>query len=268
MGTITSFNEKENLKNNFIVSEKVNNIQFKNSKIIFKGENNYVFLDKDAQLTNTTVTFHGNNSVLYIKKTRNNKIDLKATLYNHSFLFFDEGCSFNKSLFVIASEAKDIMIGKDVMFSSGCWIRNSDVHMIYDKQQERINESKSILIGDHVWVGQDVSILKGTCIGSGAILGLESIVAKRVKSNSINVGNPLKQIKENVFWDRQSSHFFTEEETKQHRFYEDDPSLFMFSGTNNLKKWQDIISKKPNFVNASEIKTFINRITKLEPMII
>jgi len=87
MGTITSFNEKENLKNNFIVSEKVNNIQFKNSKIIFKGENNYVFLDKDAQLTNTTVTFHGNNSVLYIKKTRNNKIDLKATLYNHSFLF-------------------------------------------------------------------------------------------------------------------------------------------------------------------------------------
>lgn len=90
---IRSFSEKERLKDNFIVTEEENNIQFKDSKIIFKGTNNYVFLDKDAQLVDTTITFHGSNSVLYIEKTRNNKVHLKATLYNHSLVFFNEGCS-------------------------------------------------------------------------------------------------------------------------------------------------------------------------------
>ncbi|GBD62418.1 putative acetyltransferase [Tetragenococcus halophilus subsp. halophilus] len=143
------------------------------------------------------MTFHGDNSVLYIGKTRNNKVQLKATLYHHSLIFFNEGCSFNKPLSVIASEAKDIIVGKDVMFSSDCWIRNSDVHMIYDEHQKRINESKTIFIGDHVWIGQDVSILKGSCIGSGAVIGLGSVVAKRIKSNSTNAGNPVKKNKDN-----------------------------------------------------------------------
>ncbi|WP_103083986.1 hypothetical protein [Tetragenococcus halophilus] len=98
---------------------------------------------------------------------------------------------------MIASEAKDIIVGKDVMFSSDCWIRNSDVHMIYDEHQKRINESKTIFIGDHVWIGQDVSILKGSCIGSGAVIGLGSVVAKRIKSNSTNAGNPVKKNKDN-----------------------------------------------------------------------
>ncbi|WP_219726123.1 hypothetical protein, partial [Tetragenococcus halophilus] len=43
MNTVRSLDEKEILENNFIVIEDQNNIQFKNSKIIFKGENNYIF---------------------------------------------------------------------------------------------------------------------------------------------------------------------------------------------------------------------------------
>lgn len=263
---INSLSEKVDLEDNFIVTDEKNNVQFKDSKIIFKGTNNYVFLDKDAQLVNTTVTFHGSNSVLYVKKTRNNKVQLKATLYNHSLVFFNEGCSFNKPLFLIASEAKDILIGKDVMFSSGCWIRNSDVHMIYDERQRRINESKSILIGDHVWIGQDTSILKGSSIGSGAIIGLGSIVAKKIQSNSINVGNPVKRIKENVFWDRQSAHFFTKKDTNQHEIYEKDPSLYYFKGSDNLESWQENITRKPAFTSQFEIMTFIKQITDLNSL--
>ncbi|MCO7027548.1 acyltransferase [Tetragenococcus halophilus] len=265
---IRSFSEKERLKDNFIVTEEENNIQLKDSKIIFKGTNNYVFLDKDAQLVDTTITFLGSNSVLYIDKTRNNKIQLKATLYNDSLVSFNEGCSFNKPLFLIASEAKDIIVGKDVMFSSGCWIRNSDVHLIYDEYQRRINESKSILIGDHVWIGQNASILKGSYIGSGAIIGLGSIVAKKIQSNSINVGNPIKRIRENVFWDRQSSHFFTEEDTRQHEFYETDSSQYIFKATDNLEKWWENITAKPTFTNQSEIMGFIKKVIHLRPLVV
>ncbi len=268
MNTVKSLNEKEMLKNNFIVVDDKNNIQFKDSKITFKGENNYVFLDKDAQLVDTTVTFHGDNSVLYIGKTKNNKVQLKATLYHNSLIFFNEGCSFNKPLYTVASEAKDIIIGKDVMFSSGCWIRNSDVHMIYDENQERINESQHILIGDHVWIGQDVSILKGSYIGSGAVIGLGAVVAKRIKSNSTNVGNPVKRMHENIFWDRQSSHFFTEDETKQHKFYNDDPAIYYFKGLENLRKWQGFIEKKSVFRNQTEITSFLKKIINLDPLVV
>ncbi|MCF1686032.1 acyltransferase [Tetragenococcus halophilus] len=268
MNTVRSLDEKEILKNNFIVANEENNIQFKNSKIIFKGENNYIFLDKDAQLVDTTVTFHGDNSVLYIGKTRNNKVQLKATLYHNSLIFFNEGCSFNKPLSVIASEAKDIIIGKDVMFSSGCWIRNSDVHMIYDEYQKRINESKTIFIGDHVWIGQDVSILKGSYIGSGAVIGLGSVVAKRIKSNSTNAGNPIKRIKENIFWDRQSAHFFVEKDTKRNKVYVKDPTSYLFKGNDNLVKWQKAISERPMFNNNFEIETFIKQLKNMDSLVV
>ncbi|MDN6640867.1 MAG: acyltransferase, partial [Tetragenococcus sp.] len=211
---------------------------------------------------------HGNNSVLHIGKTQNNKINIKATLYNNSLVFFNEGCSFNKSLTLIASEAKDIIIGRDVMFSSGIWIRNSDVHMVYDENQRRINESQNILIGDHVWIGQDVSILKGSYIGSGSIIGLGSVVAKKIKTNSTNAGNPVKRIRENIFWDRQSSHFFTEEDTKQNRIYMKDSSSYFFNSPENLQKWQDIIKTRTPFTNKAEIEAFIKKIMNLEPLVI
>lgn len=268
MSTITSLEEKENLEKNHIVTEKTNNIQFKDSKIIFKGENNYVFLDKDAQLINTTITFHGDNSIFYIGKTKNNKITLKAELYNDSLIFFNEGCSFNKSLSIIASEAKDIIIGRDVMFALGCWIRNSDVHMVYDENQRRINESKDIIIGDHVWIGQDSSILKGSYIGSGSIIGLGSIVAKKIKTNSTNAGNPVKKIKDNVFWDRQSSHFFIEKDTQKNKLYDKDPAPYSFKGADNLEKWQEVISQRPTFNSSFEIESFIKEIKRIESLVI
>ncbi|MEK0399673.1 hypothetical protein [Tetragenococcus halophilus] len=55
MSTIKSVEEINDIENNFIVSESFSNIQFKNSKINFNGENNYIFIDKDAKLTNTII---------------------------------------------------------------------------------------------------------------------------------------------------------------------------------------------------------------------
>jgi hypothetical protein len=74
--------------------------------------------------------------------------------------------------------------------------------LIYDNETGmRINQSKSIYIGDHVWIGADTYILKGTQIFSGSIIGARSTVTKQYYSNTINVGSPAKQIKDNVFWD-------------------------------------------------------------------
>jgi acetyltransferase-like isoleucine patch superfamily enzyme len=57
-------------------------------------------------------------------------------------------------------------------------------------------KAASIIIGDDVWIGYNTSILKGVTIGTGAIIGSGSVVTKDVKPWTVNVGNPLRCIRE------------------------------------------------------------------------
>ena len=51
------------------------------------------------------------------------------------------------------------------------------------------------IIGNDVWIGQNATILPGVNIGDGAIIGLNSTVAKNIPPYSIAVGNPARVIK-------------------------------------------------------------------------
>lgn len=106
------------------------------------------------------------------------KYHLNLTIYNNSLIYIGRDNYFNGSLNIIAGEEKDIIIGDNCMISFGSWIRNTDPHLVYDSSTYcRINPSKSVLIGDHVWIGQSCIILKGTVVGSGSILGAGSVVS-------------------------------------------------------------------------------------------
>lgn len=51
------------------------------------------------------------------------------------------------------------------------------------------------IIGNDVWIGQNVTILPGVHIGNGAIIGANSVVSKDIPSYHIAAGNPCKIIK-------------------------------------------------------------------------
>ncbi|HDR4707876.1 TPA: CatB-related O-acetyltransferase [Bacillus paranthracis] len=51
------------------------------------------------------------------------------------------------------------------------------------------------LIGNDVWIGAQVIIMRGVSIGNGAIIGAGSVVTKDVPPYAIAVGNPAKVIK-------------------------------------------------------------------------
>jgi acetyltransferase-like isoleucine patch superfamily enzyme len=59
---------------------------------------------------------------------------------------------------------------------------------------------KPISIGDHVWIGNGATILKGVNIGGGSVVGTEAVITKDVPENSIAVGNPGKIVRENIRW--------------------------------------------------------------------
>ena len=51
-----------------------------------------------------------------------------------------------------------------------------------------------VKIGNNVWMGENVTILKGVTIGDNVIIGLGSVVTKDIPSNSIAVGVPARVI--------------------------------------------------------------------------
>lgn len=89
-----------------------------------------------------------------------------------------------------------ITIGNDVVISKGVTIRDSDNHAINGNERT----SAPIIIGNRVWVGLNVVILKGVTIGNGAVIAAGAVVTQDVPKNTLVGGVPAKVIKQNVFW--------------------------------------------------------------------
>jgi len=59
-------------------------------------------------------------------------------------------------------------------------------------------KTKEVIIGNNVWIGNNVLILKGVSIGDNAIIAAGSVVTKNVPEGSVVAGNPAKMIKSGV----------------------------------------------------------------------
>lgn len=51
------------------------------------------------------------------------------------------------------------------------------------------------MVGNDVWIGQNVTILPGVHIGNGAIIGMNSVVGSDVPPYTIVAGNPARTIR-------------------------------------------------------------------------
>lgn len=106
------------------------------------------------------------------------------------------------------SEAR-LIIGAECLFSSQILIRNHDGHHIFDvNTHKRINYSKDIIIGNHVWVGWGASFLGGTQIGNGSIVGARAVTSSKFGEHQIIAGSPARVIRENVCWSIDSTGLF------------------------------------------------------------
>lgn len=201
-----------------------------NSKITFLGKNNILYVEDGVCLSRSDIKFFANNSLVYLRQSKYTYVVI-IDVYNDSTVYIGRDCSFNKALHMIASEQQNIIIGDDCLFSFGIFIRTADAHPVYDCiSRARINPSSSVFIGDHVWIGQDVLVLKGTKIGSGAIIGGAACIAsKKIPSNVSAVGNPIKIVRKNVFFLRDSVHKWTKDITKKYVQTDTDNYLYFAS---------------------------------------
>ncbi|MBD5529287.1 MAG: acyltransferase [Lachnospiraceae bacterium] len=103
----------------------------------------------------------------------------------------------------------DIRVGQNCTFSFGTWLRSHDGHHIYDLQTgERVNYSKNIELGDHIWCGQNAIILKGARVGNESVIGAASVVAGCFPEHVAIGGNPARILREGICWGREATFAF------------------------------------------------------------
>lgn len=149
-----------------------------------------------------TVGFRGRDCVLDVGDI---KIDKSLSLIfsgSRSVVSIGGGTTFVETYIEINNDG-EVSIGKDCMFSYEIGLYQSDQHLIFDKDtKKRINSSKNIKIGNHVWVGRGAKILAGCSIDDGSVLGAYSVTASALPKNIIAAGTPARILRENILWSR------------------------------------------------------------------
>lgn len=176
----------------------------KKCKISVYGDRNKIYIDPMGlnQLCNTSIKIYGNdNSIIIGKRNTIFNGDLHIEDNNNEILFKDHN-SILGFTHIAVTEGQSIQFGTGCLFSTDVTFRTGDSHSIIDlNSKERINQAKSIKIGDRVWFGNKTIILKGTNIGNDIVIATGSIVTKSFNENNIVLaGNPAQVIKKNIVW--------------------------------------------------------------------
>ncbi len=175
------------------------------NRIILNGKAVSMFISQ--QKTNSTITLFDEARVNCGSSSRAMSVDIKC-LWD-SRLEIGDDCSSARAdcLKIFLNLGSRCCIGNDVMFSWGITIVCGDGHTIFEKKNDdnytMINKKNDrVIIGDHVWVGFNSSIITGAYIGECSIVGACSLVNKKIPNNAIVAGQPAKIVRRNIVWSR------------------------------------------------------------------
>jgi acetyltransferase-like isoleucine patch superfamily enzyme len=179
--------------------------RMKKVTIKLRGRNNRLVLGEGAQITHCEIRLDGEDNLIEVgarARFSSGKIYLKGTKGQHIRIGEDTTV---QGAYLLVDEAASIDIGKDCMLSTEIIIRTGDKHSILDMHSgERVNPARDVRIGDRVWIGRCVQILKGTVLHPETVVGACSVVSKAfTEGNCVVAGVPAKVVKRGIRWDRQ-----------------------------------------------------------------
>ncbi len=161
---------------------------------------------KEARLVRFPIRVFGKKHIKYGSNlTIGNycKFDIKKSedMDVNPSLIIGDNCTFGDMIHIAVNNS--IEIGNGLLTASRVFITDSNHGNYSGNVQsdpktppiERKMYSIKTVIGNNVWIGENVSILAGSTIGDGVIIGANSVVNGILPDNSICAGIPARVIK-------------------------------------------------------------------------
>lgn len=111
------------------------------------------------------------------------------SVQSNAVLNIGAGCGFSGT---VIGCFLSITLEDNVRCGANTLITDSDWHL----DDPRSGEPKSIYIEKNVWLGVNVTVMKGVRIGENSVIGAGSVVTKDVPANVVAAGNPCLVIKQ------------------------------------------------------------------------
>ena len=107
---------------------------------------------------------------------------------NGAALSIGDKSVLNSGAEIFCRESVTIGVKSGLGFNS--FVTDTDFHPIQGQEM-----TAPVVIEDHVWVGANVTILKGVTIGKGAMIAAGSLVTTDIPAGMLAVGRPAKPIR-------------------------------------------------------------------------
>lgn len=146
-----------------------------------------VFASHGLQIDNEgTIAIEDNASIMS---------NVQFSCYKGGSIAIGENCFVGRNV-VIVSETGNISIGRDCLIAEDVSIRASN-HGTRLGTLIRLQPSsvKDIQIGSDVWIGKGVTVLAGSSIADGCVIGANSVVRGSTEPNGIYAGSPIRKIR-------------------------------------------------------------------------
>ena len=139
----------------------------------------------DVHLINTNITLG-----------RNTLICPGVVFFGDGPIVIGDNVAIGDNTLIYASQkGGGVTIGDNAMVAAQSYIIDTN-HGYQAGQLIRLQEMESepIVIGKDVWIAANVTILKGSRIGDGAVVGAKALVNGNIPENAIAVGIPAKTV--------------------------------------------------------------------------
>ena len=123
---------------------------------------------------------------------------------NEQFLYWGLGATAVECSIEIEGEGRGVAIGDDALISNGVWVRNHNMHALWDLVTDSPigRQPVTTVVERHVWLGQDALLLNCPSIGQGSVIGARSLVNGPIPARVAAAGTPARVLREQVSWGR------------------------------------------------------------------